>query len=142
MEADCHRGSTSLPGNLDLRAFGGLTPFVVVEHAAIHVVAAAVRLLAGPCGVFVVTLRVVVLSRRLCGEQQEQSKNQMHHADITPTLRFRFGVPFRCLSSEEYPFSDRSDLAMIVGQPTNKGRRYCTRARRFAERLSSVLLPT
>src|SRR5262249_32991024 len=79
-----------LPGNLDLRAFGGLTPFVVVEHAAIHVVAAVVRLLASPCGVFVVTLRVVVLSRRLCGEQQEQSNNQMHYADITPILRFRF----------------------------------------------------
>ena len=71
------------PGNLDLRAFGSFTPFVVVEHAAIHVVATVVRLLASPCGVFVVTLRVVVLSRRLCGEQQEQSNNQIHHADIT-----------------------------------------------------------
>ena len=86
-----------LPGNLDLRAFGSLTPFVVVEHPAIHVVAAVVRLVASPYGVFVVTLRVVVLSRRLCGEQQEQSNNQMHHADITPILRFRFGAPFRYL---------------------------------------------
>src|SRR5262245_54879919 len=120
MEADCHRGSTSLPGNLHLRAFGGLTPFVVVEHAAIHVVAAVVDLLASPCGVFVVTLRVVVLSCRLCGEQQEQSNNQMHYADITPILRFRFGAPFRYLSSEVCPFSHSPDLAVIVSQPTHR----------------------
>ena len=107
-----------LPGNLDLRAYGGLTPFVVVEHAAIHVVAAVVRLLASPCGVFVVTLRVVVLSRRLCGEQQEQSNNQMYHSDTTPILRFRFGAPFRYLSNEVCPFSDSPDLAVIVSQPT------------------------
>jgi hypothetical protein len=98
-----------LPGNFDLRAFGGFTPFVVAELAAIHVVAAVIRLETSPCGVFVVTRRVVVLSGRLRGQQQEQSNNQMHHADITPILRFRFGAPFRYLSSEVCPFSDSPD---------------------------------
>jgi hypothetical protein len=57
-----------LPGNIDLRTFSGLTPLVVVEHAAIHVVATVVCLMASPRGVFVVAFSVVVLSRGFCGE--------------------------------------------------------------------------
>src|ERR1044071_4199387 len=61
--------------------------------SAIHVVAAIVRLLTGPGGVFAVALRVVMLSRGSCGEQQEQKNNQFHHIDKTPRRRCRCMAP-------------------------------------------------
>jgi len=56
---------------------------------------------------------VVVLSRRLCGEQQQQSHNQMHHADITPILRFCFGAPLRATAKA------RPTASQIISTPTS-----------------------
>lgn len=84
-----------LPGNPDLRTFSRLTPFVIVERAAIHVVAAITHLAAGPLGVVVVALCVIVLSCCFRGEQQDKDHDQSRHADVTLMRRLRFAVAYR-----------------------------------------------